>query len=116
MSLTDQLSPPDNTGLDTQSTSSISTSHPPNVQKPPMPPAQPQPQPSMQPPAIPPHSQSTGSLQFQSHLQPQGLSPNTQAHVQANVHGLTHSHSMPPPYKINTEASEDLNKEDVIFF
>ncbi|XP_070687927.1 rho guanine nucleotide exchange factor 18 [Pempheris klunzingeri] len=109
----DQLSPPDNTGLDTQSSSSISTSHPPNVQKPPMPPAQPHPQPSVQPPTIPPQSQTTGSLQFQSHLPPQGLSPNTQAHVQVNVHGLTHSHSMPPPYKISTE---DLNKEDVIFF
>ncbi|XP_037625436.1 rho guanine nucleotide exchange factor 18 isoform X2 [Sebastes umbrosus] len=105
----DQLSPPDNAGPDTQPTSSISTSHPPNVQKPPMPPSQP----SMQPPAIPPHSQSTGSLQFQPHLQPQGLSPNAQAQVQVNVHGLTHSHSMPPPYKT---ATEDLNKEDVIFF
>ncbi|XP_041791118.1 rho guanine nucleotide exchange factor 18 isoform X2 [Chelmon rostratus] len=105
----DQLSPPDNAGPDTQSTSSISTSHPPSIQKPPMPPAQSHPQPCMQPPAIPPHSQSTGSLQFQAHLQPQGLSPN----VQVNVHGLSHSHSMPPPYKINTE---DLNKEDVIFF
>ncbi|XP_044056209.1 rho guanine nucleotide exchange factor 18 isoform X2 [Siniperca chuatsi] len=109
----DQLSPPDNAGPDTQSTSSISTSHPLNVQKPPMPPTQSHPQPSMQPSTIPPHSQSTGSLQFQSHLQPQGLSPNAQAHVLVNVHGLTHSHSMPPPYKINTE---DLNKEDVIFF
>lgn len=109
MSVTDQLSPPDNAGPDTQPTSSISTSHPPNVQKPPMPPSQP----SMQPPAIPPHSQSTGSLQFQPHLQPQGLSPNAQAQVQVNVHGLTHSHSMPPPYKT---ATEDLNKEDVIFF
>uniref|UniRef100_UPI0037E91E3C rho guanine nucleotide exchange factor 18 n=1 Tax=Semicossyphus pulcher TaxID=241346 RepID=UPI0037E91E3C len=106
---TDQLSPPDNTGPDSQPTSSISSSHPPNVQKPPMPPAQAHPQPSMQPPPIPPHSQSTGSLAFQSHLQPQGLSPN----AQVSVHGLTHSHSMPPPYKINTE---DLNKEDVIFF
>uniref|UniRef100_A0A8C9ZNY5 Rho/Rac guanine nucleotide exchange factor 18 n=1 Tax=Sander lucioperca TaxID=283035 RepID=A0A8C9ZNY5_SANLU len=113
MSLTDQLSPPDNAGPDTQPTSSISISHPSNVQKPPMPPAQSHPQPSIQPPTIPPHSQSTGSLQFQPHLQPQGLSPNTQAHVQVNVHGLTHSHSMPPPYKI---ATEDLNKEDVIFF
>ncbi|KAI3368754.1 hypothetical protein L3Q82_025742, partial [Scortum barcoo] len=110
---TDQLSPPDNAGTDTQTTSSsssISTSHPPNVQKPPMPPAQSHPQPSMQPPTIPPHSQSTVSLQFQSQLQPQGLSPNAQAHV----HVLSHSHSMPPPYKsINTE---DINKEDVIFF
>lgn len=110
---TDQLSPPDNAGSDTQSTSSISTSHPPNVQKPPVPPAQSHRQSSMQPPTIPPHSQSTGSLQFQSHLQPQSLGSNTPAHVQVNVHGLTHSHSMPPPYKTSTE---DLNKEDVIFF
>ncbi|XP_040896037.1 rho guanine nucleotide exchange factor 18 isoform X2 [Toxotes jaculatrix] len=106
----DQLSPPDSAGADSQTTSSISTSHPPNAQKPPMPPAQSHPQPPMQPPAIPPHSQSTGFLQFQSHVQPQGFSPNAQAHVQVN-HGL--SHSMPPPYKIPTE---DLNKEDVIFF
>ncbi|XP_049443520.1 rho guanine nucleotide exchange factor 18 isoform X2 [Epinephelus fuscoguttatus] len=109
----DQLSPPDSAGPDTQSTSSISISHPPNVQKPPMPLSQSHPQPSVQPPAIPPHSQSTGSLQFPSHLQQQGHSANAQAHVQVNVHGLTHSHSMPPPYKI---ATEDLNKEDVIFF
>ncbi|XP_034386005.1 rho guanine nucleotide exchange factor 18 isoform X3 [Cyclopterus lumpus] len=110
---TDQLSPPDNAGPDTQSTSSISISHPQNLQKPPMPPAQSHPQPSMPPPTIPPHSQSTGSLQFQFHLQPQGLSPNAHAHVQVNAHGLTHSLSMPPPYKV---ATEDLNKEDVIFF
>ncbi|TMS20264.1 Rho guanine nucleotide exchange factor 18 [Larimichthys crocea] len=110
---TDQLSPPDSSGSDSQSTSSINTSHPPNVQKPPMPPAQSHPQPSVQPPTIPPHSQSTSSLQFPPHLQPQGPSPNAQAHVQVNVQGLTHSHSMPPPYKVNTE---DLNKEDVIFF
>uniref|UniRef100_A0A8C3B0V2 Rho/Rac guanine nucleotide exchange factor 18 n=1 Tax=Cyclopterus lumpus TaxID=8103 RepID=A0A8C3B0V2_CYCLU len=112
-SVTDQLSPPDNAGPDTQSTSSISISHPQNLQKPPMPPAQSHPQPSMPPPTIPPHSQSTGSLQFQFHLQPQGLSPNAHAHVQVNAHGLTHSLSMPPPYKV---ATEDLNKEDVIFF
>ncbi|XP_010730724.2 rho guanine nucleotide exchange factor 18 [Larimichthys crocea] len=109
----DQLSPPDSSGSDSQSTSSINTSHPPNVQKPPMPPAQSHPQPPVQPPTIPPHSQSTSSLQFPPHLQPQGPSPNAQAHVQVNVQGLTHSHSMPPPYKVNTE---DLNKEDVIFF
>ncbi|XP_068447495.1 rho guanine nucleotide exchange factor 18-like isoform X2 [Clinocottus analis] len=107
----DQLGPADNAGPDTQSSSSMSISHPQNLQKPPMPPAQSHPQPSMPLSSIPPHSQSTSSLHFQSHLQPQGLSPN--AHVQVNVHGLTHSHSMPPPYKI---ATEDLNKEDVIFF
>ncbi|XP_041646746.1 rho guanine nucleotide exchange factor 18 isoform X2 [Cheilinus undulatus] len=111
---TDQLSPPDSAGPDTLFTSSISSSFPSNVQKLPLPPTQPHPQPSVQPPSIPsPHSQSTGSLQFQNNLQPQGLGPNSQAHIQGNIHGLTHSHSMPPPYKINTE---DLNKEDVIFF
>lgn len=108
MSLTDQVSPPDSAGSEGQST--IGTSHPPNVQKPPVPPAQSHPQPSMQPPTVPPHSQSTGSLHFQAHLQQQGL---TQVHGQVHVHGLSHSHSMPPPYKMNTE---DLNKEDVIFF
>ncbi|KAM9849059.1 rho guanine nucleotide exchange factor 18 [Aulostomus maculatus] len=111
---TDQLNPPDHSGPDAQST--ISTSHPPNIQKPPMPPAQPPPQPSMQPPNIPLHSPSTGSLQFQPLPQPpQAL--NLSQHIQVNVPGLshshTHSHSLPPPYKINTE---DLNKEDVIFF
>uniref|UniRef100_A0A8D2ZTK0 Rho/rac guanine nucleotide exchange factor (GEF) 18b n=1 Tax=Scophthalmus maximus TaxID=52904 RepID=A0A8D2ZTK0_SCOMX len=101
---TDQLSPPDAGGPDTQITSSVSTSHPPNAQKPPMPSAQSLPQ----PPTVPPHSQSAGLVQFQSHVQPQGLSPNSQAHVQVN-----HGHSVPPLYKIPTE---DLNKEDVIFF
>uniref|UniRef100_A0A4W6FLY6 Rho/Rac guanine nucleotide exchange factor 18 n=1 Tax=Lates calcarifer TaxID=8187 RepID=A0A4W6FLY6_LATCA len=105
---TDQLSPPESAGPDSQTTSSISTSHPPNVQKPPIPPAQSHPQPSMQPPTMPPPSQSAGFLQFQSHAQPQGSGPNTQVN-----HGLSHSHSVPPPYKIPTE---DLNKEDVIFF
>ncbi|XP_056234200.1 rho guanine nucleotide exchange factor 18 isoform X2 [Seriola aureovittata] len=113
---TDQLSPPDSAGPDSQTTSSVSTSLPANIQKPPMPPAQSHPQPSMQTSTMPPHSQSSGFLQFQSHVQPQGLSPNAQAHVPVN-HGLSHSHShshsMPPPYKIPTE---DLNKEDVIFF
>ncbi|KAM7388212.1 hypothetical protein PAMP_024404 [Pampus punctatissimus] len=110
---TDQLSPPDNAGPDGPSTTTISTSHPQNVQKPPMAPTQSHPQPAMQPPSMPLHSQSTGLLQFQPHLPLQGVSPNTQASVQVNVHGVTHSHSMPPPYKITTE---DLNKEDVIFF
>uniref|UniRef100_A0AAQ5Y4V5 Rho/rac guanine nucleotide exchange factor (GEF) 18b n=1 Tax=Amphiprion ocellaris TaxID=80972 RepID=A0AAQ5Y4V5_AMPOC len=88
--LADQLSPPDSGGPDGLSAS----------QKPVVPPAHPQP--SMQPP----HSQSAGSLQFQ----PPSVAPGSQV----NVHGLSHSHSMPPPYhKITTE---DLNKEDVIFF
>uniref|UniRef100_A0A7N6A6T4 Rho/rac guanine nucleotide exchange factor (GEF) 18b n=1 Tax=Anabas testudineus TaxID=64144 RepID=A0A7N6A6T4_ANATE len=99
--LTHPSHPPDSTGADTQSTSSINTSHPANTQKSPMPPAQSHLQAAMQTPTVPPHSQSTGSLQFQSHT-----------HVQVNA-GLTHSHSMPPPYKISTE---DQNKEDVIFF
>ncbi|XP_037554241.1 rho guanine nucleotide exchange factor 18 [Nematolebias whitei] len=89
---TDQLSPPDSTGLDTQLTSSVSSSHPPHAQKPPMPTTHPHP-----PPSIPPHPQSTDPPQFQPHVQ--------------NVHGLSHSKS--PPYTIPTE---DLNKEEVIFF
>lgn len=107
ISLTDQLSPPDSTGPDTQCTSSINTSHPANIQKPPIPPAQSHPQASMQPPTVPPYSQSTGSLQFQSHVQPPGLNPITQTHVQVNV-GPAHSHSLIP--------TEENNKEDVIFF
>ncbi|XP_075341502.1 rho guanine nucleotide exchange factor 18 isoform X2 [Odontesthes bonariensis] len=99
----DQLSPPENTGLDPQPASSITSSHPPNVQKPPMPPAQSHPQTSIQPPL----SQGGGCLHLQPHAQPQSLAPNSQAHV----HGL--SHSVPPAYTITTE---DLNKEDVIFF
>lgn len=75
-----------------------------------MPPAQSHAQPPAQPPpTIPPNSQTSGCL----HLQPRGLSPNAPARVQVNVHGLSHSHSMPPAYKT---AAEDLNKEDVIFF
>ncbi|KAL3047818.1 hypothetical protein OYC64_021897 [Pagothenia borchgrevinki] len=92
----DPLSPPDS-GPD----SSISSPHPPNVQKPPLPPSMQH----SQPPSMSPHSQSTVCLQ------PPVLSPNAQ--VQVNVHGLSHSHSMPPPYKM---APEDHNKEDVIFF
>ncbi|KAJ4943354.1 hypothetical protein JOQ06_005857 [Pogonophryne albipinna] len=92
----DPLSPPDS-GPD----SSISPPHPPNVQKPPLPPSMQH----SQSPSMHPHSQSTGCLQ------PPVLSPNAQ--VQVNVHGLSYSPSMPPPYKM---APEDLNKEDVIFF
>uniref|UniRef100_A0A3P8RLU7 Rho/rac guanine nucleotide exchange factor (GEF) 18b n=1 Tax=Amphiprion percula TaxID=161767 RepID=A0A3P8RLU7_AMPPE len=88
ISPTNQLSPPDSGGPDGLSAS----------QKPVVPPAHPQP--SMQPP----HSQSAGSLQFQ----PPSVAPGSQV----NVHGL--SHSMPPPYHKTT--TEDLNKEDVIFF
>uniref|UniRef100_A0A3Q3BSM6 Rho/rac guanine nucleotide exchange factor (GEF) 18b n=1 Tax=Kryptolebias marmoratus TaxID=37003 RepID=A0A3Q3BSM6_KRYMA len=84
---TDQLSPPDIAGLDAQLTSSISSAHPPNVHKPPMPTTH----------SHPPHSQGADPLQFQPHVQ--------------NVHGL--SHNKPPPYAIPTE---DPNKEDVIFF
>ncbi|XP_075878948.1 rho guanine nucleotide exchange factor 18 isoform X6 [Nelusetta ayraudi] len=86
----DQVAPPDNGGAD--------------AQKPPAAPAAP-PAPG-QPSAAPtPHSHSVGSLQFQAHLQPPGPS--------AQLHGLSHSHSLPPPYKNH---GEDLNKEDVIFF
>ncbi|XP_047198822.1 rho guanine nucleotide exchange factor 18 isoform X3 [Hippoglossus stenolepis] len=108
---TDQLSPPETAGPDspnTSITSSVTTSHPTNAQKPPMPSAQSHPP----APTIPPHPQSTGFLPFPPQLQPQGLSPNTQTHVQVN-HGLSHSHSMPQTYKSPTE---DVNKEDVIFF
>uniref|UniRef100_A0A1A7YMC8 Rho/rac guanine nucleotide exchange factor (GEF) 18b n=1 Tax=Iconisemion striatum TaxID=60296 RepID=A0A1A7YMC8_9TELE len=69
------------------------TPHPPNVQKPPMP--------THPPPSMPPHCQGSDPLQ----LQPTSHGPNAQ------VHGL--SHSKPPPYSI---ATDDLNKEDVIFF
>ncbi|KAF7655363.1 hypothetical protein LDENG_00057330 [Lucifuga dentata] len=106
------LSPPDNAGPDSQPTSSLCTSHPPNAQKSPMPPVQSHTQPPTQ--ALSSlHSQSSSSVHFKPHLQPQGLSPNPQAQIQGNVHGLSHSHNMPPPYTITTE---DLNKEDVIFF
>uniref|UniRef100_A0A1A8P4Z3 Rho/rac guanine nucleotide exchange factor (GEF) 18b n=1 Tax=Nothobranchius rachovii TaxID=451742 RepID=A0A1A8P4Z3_9TELE len=67
--------------------------HPPNVQKPPMP--------IHPPPSMPPQCQGSDPIQ----LQPTSHGPNTQ------VHGL--SHSKPPPYSI---ATDDLNKEDVIFF
>ncbi|XP_054644706.1 rho guanine nucleotide exchange factor 18 isoform X3 [Dunckerocampus dactyliophorus] len=96
--------PPDTSGPDSQSTVP-STSHPATLQKPPVPPAQPPLQSSVQPHSIPAHSQTAGSL----HFQPQGLSPNP--HVQVHTQGL--SHSIPPPPYISTE---DLNKEDVIFF
>ncbi|XP_053286158.1 rho guanine nucleotide exchange factor 18 isoform X2 [Pleuronectes platessa] len=108
---TDQLSSPETAGPDspnTSITSSVTTAHPTNAQKPPMPSAQSHPP----APTIPPHPQSTGLLQFPPQVQPQGLSPNTQTHVQVN-HGLSHSHSLPQPYKSPTE---DVNKEDVIFF
>lgn len=113
--LTDQLSPPDGTGSELHSNSSTSVSHPSNVQKPPLPPAQAYLQPSAQLPTIPPPSQSSGLVQFQSQMQPQSLSPlvqvqpQVQSQVQTNVHGLGHNM---PPYTITTEDQ----KEDVIFF
>ncbi|XP_061594293.1 rho guanine nucleotide exchange factor 18 isoform X2 [Cololabis saira] len=103
----DQLSPPDNTGLDIQPASS----HPPNPLKPAVPPAPSHPQPPLQPPAVPPHAQSTGSLQFQPHGPPQSLAPNTQAHIPVNIHAP--SHKIPT---LPTIPTEDPNKEDVIFF
>ncbi|XP_061636625.1 rho guanine nucleotide exchange factor 18 isoform X3 [Phyllopteryx taeniolatus] len=101
-----QQSPLDTSGPDFQSTI-VSVTHPAMIHKPPVPPAQP----SLQPPAIPAHSQNTTSLQLPAQVQPQGFGPNPHVHVQ----GLGHSHSvpLPPPYNINTE---DLSKEDVIFF
>lgn len=103
---TEPLSPPDSAGPEDQSPSSILISPPGNNQKPPASPAQPQL--SMQHPHHSVlHSQSTGSLQ----LQPQPPNPQTQGPL--SVHGLSHSHSVPPPYQMTTE---DLNKEDVIFF
>lgn len=88
MSLTDQFAPLD---------SSSSSRGGPDTQKCPVVP----------PAAAPPHSHSVGSLQFQTHLQPPGPS--------AQLHGLSHSHSMPPPPPYKSH-SDDLNKEDVIFF
>lgn len=85
LSLTDQLAPLDSSG-------NLDALKPPATSSAPL-----------QPPGAPSHS--VGSLQYQSHLQPPGPS--------AQLHGLSHSHSLPPPYKSH---SEDLNKEDVIFF
>ncbi|KAM4575042.1 rho guanine nucleotide exchange factor 18 isoform 1-T1 [Fundulus diaphanus] len=99
---TDQLSPPDQAGSDTHPASSVSSSSPPNVQKPPMPGVQPLPPPAMH--LL--HSQSVDTLPLQPHLQPRSLSPNAQA-------SLPTGHSAPPPYAI---PAEDPNKEDVIFF
>ncbi|CAN9500408.1 unnamed protein product [Ophioblennius macclurei] len=94
----DQLSPPDSAGADPHSSSSISASHPQNVQKPPMPLPQSHLQPSAPLPATPPHSQSAGLLQFPPQVQPQSLVPAQAA--------------TPPPYAVATED----HKEDVIFF
>lgn len=87
MSPADQLSTLENAAADAHS-------HPPNLHKPPVPPTQPHQQLSVQ---SPPPPQSTGSLLYPT----QGPGPNPQAHV------------APPPYKID---SEELSKEDVIFF
>ncbi|XP_024921454.1 rho guanine nucleotide exchange factor 18 isoform X3 [Cynoglossus semilaevis] len=103
---TDQPSPPD-TGADSQTSTTapttIATSHPAVAQKPPVPPAQ---------PSVPLYSHTSGVQQVQSHVQPLGLSSNLQPHVPMNQ-GQSRSQTTPPPYKISTE---DLNKEDVIFF
>ncbi|XP_028300598.1 rho guanine nucleotide exchange factor 18 isoform X2 [Gouania willdenowi] len=95
--LPDQVGLPDNCAADTHPGFPSSASHPPNVQKPPIPPVQSHPQPSVPAVVVPLHSQSTGTFQ-------QNLPGHTQ---------LSHSHSMPPPYK---GISEELSKEDVIFF
>ncbi|XP_068175203.1 rho guanine nucleotide exchange factor 18 isoform X2 [Antennarius striatus] len=100
----------DSVGPEPQSTFISTTQPPPNVQKPPMPLAQANAQPSVQPPTISPHPQSATSLLFQTHVPPPAVSPNPQTLTQVNVQGLSHSAS--PPYEI----TEDLNKEDVIFF
>ncbi|XP_077440717.1 rho guanine nucleotide exchange factor 18 [Vanacampus margaritifer] len=96
----------DASGLDCQS-SIISGNHPATIQKPPVPPPL---QPSVQSPAIPAHSHTTASLHFPTQVQPQCLGPNPHVLVQALGGKLP---PPPPPYNINTE---DLNKEDVIFF
>ncbi|XP_076008957.1 rho guanine nucleotide exchange factor 18 [Genypterus blacodes] len=122
LSHTETLGPPDSAGAESQSNSSLAASHPPNAQKPPPLPVQPHAQPPTQAPGHPHAQPGPGSVHFQPHLQPpthpppppppQGLAANPQAQIQAgNVHGL--SHGLPPPYKISTE---ELNKEDVIFF
>ncbi|XP_051929932.1 rho guanine nucleotide exchange factor 18 isoform X2 [Hippocampus zosterae] len=108
-----QQSPLDLFGPDCQS-NMISGSHPATIQKPPVPPTQPSLQSSVQPAAIPAHSHTTASLQFPAQVQPQGLGSNP--HMLAQGLGLSHSMPLPPPpppFNINTE---DLNKEDVIFF
>ncbi|XP_038163871.1 rho guanine nucleotide exchange factor 18 [Cyprinodon tularosa] len=101
----DQLSPPDQAGLDSQPTSSISSSFPPNVQKPPVAGVQPY-APSS---AHLLHSQSADPILSPPHLQPRSLSPS--APLPLNLHGT--GHSATPPYTI---PAEELNKEDVIFF
>lgn len=103
MALSDQLIPPDQPGLDAQPASTISSSYPPNMQKPPMPGPQPYPPPSVHHL----HSQSADNLPHQPNLQPLNLSQNTQANVPLNVQTATAPYTIP---------AEDLNKEDVIFF
>lgn len=99
--LIDLQVPPDSSGVDPQPTSSLSSSYPPNLQKPPVHLAHSQP--SMHPAAAAAvTSHSSGSLQFQPSVQLQSFNP---------VPGL--GHGAPPPYAGTTE---ELSKEDVIFF
>lgn len=101
--LIDLQVPPDSSGVDPQPTSSLSSSYPPNLQKPPVHLAHSQP--SMHPGATAAAavtSHSSGSLQFQPSVQLQSFNP---------VPGL--GHGAPPPYAGTTE---ELSKEDVIFF
>ncbi|KAM6962552.1 rho guanine nucleotide exchange factor 18 [Aplochiton taeniatus] len=101
---TDAVSPPENSGTDTQPCSTLPTGYPPIAQKPPMPPAQ---SPG-QPPAQAPNPLCT---QSPLPLQPLGQSPNPQPHPYTQ--GPSHSHSQPTPFR---RSSEDLKQEDVIFF
>ncbi|XP_077463512.1 rho guanine nucleotide exchange factor 18 [Stigmatopora argus] len=83
-----QQNPSDASGPDSQS-GLISGNHPATIQKPPVPP----------PPPPCANSQTTTPFQFP-------------AHVPLQSFGLGHGSPL-PPYDVNTE---DLNKEDVIFF
>ncbi|XP_057697059.1 rho guanine nucleotide exchange factor 18 isoform X2 [Corythoichthys intestinalis] len=92
-----QQNPSDASGPDSQP-GVFSGNYPATIQKPSMPPPL---QSCTQSLAMPAPSQTTASLQFPANVQLQGFC-------------LGHSMPLPPPpYDINTE---DLNKEDVIFF
>ncbi|XP_024135061.1 rho guanine nucleotide exchange factor 18 isoform X2 [Oryzias melastigma] len=94
---TDPSMPADGSGVDPPP-----ASYPPNLQK-----HLAHSQPSMHAAAV--TSQSSGSLQFQPSVQLQNFNPN--APGAAPLPGL--GHAAPPPYAV---ATEELSKEDVIFF
>ncbi|XP_034035736.1 rho guanine nucleotide exchange factor 18-like [Thalassophryne amazonica] len=71
----DPVSPPDGAGVDSQATASLSTCHPPNMQK--------------------PHTLSPLHLQ--------GVNLNSPANPPINAQGLSHSVPLPPPYKLPAE-------------